>query len=326
MAPSLNARANVMVADTDVNHAIHDTEYWMDDGSIVLVAGGYAFKVYKGILAAQSPVFHDMFLSSAEGKESIDNCAVVHLSDSSEDLRHFLRAIFPLKQFKYYKEKENAKASAEAVFSVVRLAHKYQIDELQRQALACVQEYYTTRFDLWESKGSRDDVSFATSPLPTYAVGAIALARLTDTPSILPLAFYDCYRLGARVLDGWTHEDGSVERLSDRDLRTCLGGARELAHLSALAAARVFAPTPRCGGGCTSLGRTFGPYTHVLNHGAVLDAPLHPFPDDMKQLAELYGVCDACTACFQTRMKAERRAIWSQLPSLFGLVVDGWDS
>lgn len=68
----------------------------MDDGSIVLVAKCRGFKVYKGILAAQSPVFHDMFASSSPETEAIDNCPMVHVSDSAEDLRHFLSAILPI--------------------------------------------------------------------------------------------------------------------------------------------------------------------------------------------------------------------------------------
>lgn len=37
-----------------------DTEFWYDDGNIILVARDVEFRVFKGILAEYSPVFKDM--------------------------------------------------------------------------------------------------------------------------------------------------------------------------------------------------------------------------------------------------------------------------
>ncbi len=76
-----------------------DDEFRFDDGSIVLVAGNIAFKVYKGLLAAQSMVFSDMLSTgSAHATQVVDGCPVVHLSDSPEDLRHLLRALISKEQ------------------------------------------------------------------------------------------------------------------------------------------------------------------------------------------------------------------------------------
>lgn len=75
----------------------HDAELWFEDGNIVLVsAGGVAFRVYRGLLAAQSTVFADMLASSSSREdETVDGSPTVRLSDSPEDLRHFLRVLFP---------------------------------------------------------------------------------------------------------------------------------------------------------------------------------------------------------------------------------------
>ena len=40
-----------------------DAEFWFDDGSVLLVAGGFEFKVYRAVLSARSPVFKDMLSS-----------------------------------------------------------------------------------------------------------------------------------------------------------------------------------------------------------------------------------------------------------------------
>ena len=74
----------------------HDEEYWLEDGNIVLVAGGVAFRVYRGLLASQSTVFADMFGSScARENEMEEGCPVVHLSDSPIDVRHLLSFLLP---------------------------------------------------------------------------------------------------------------------------------------------------------------------------------------------------------------------------------------
>ena len=69
-----------------------DDEFWFADGTISLVASGVEFRVYKGILEAHSPVFADMF---SLPQPLSDARPVVHLTDSVQDLRHVLRALFP---------------------------------------------------------------------------------------------------------------------------------------------------------------------------------------------------------------------------------------
>ncbi len=86
----------------DFTARTRDTEFWFEDGNVILVAKSYEFRVFEGILAHHSPVFQDMFslpqpVSSAlpEGTQTLDACPVVHLSDSPEDLRHVLRICLP---------------------------------------------------------------------------------------------------------------------------------------------------------------------------------------------------------------------------------------
>ncbi len=79
--------------------------YWFEDGNVILVAGDTRFRVYQGLLAAQSPVLAHLFSSSSLlvdtstteeiGSDPGDPCLVIHLSDSPEDLRHMLRLFMP---------------------------------------------------------------------------------------------------------------------------------------------------------------------------------------------------------------------------------------
>ncbi len=76
-----------------------DEELWFEDGSLVLVARDIEFRVYKGPLVAQSGLFKDMLSlpqpsdssSTPFNDSSSPSYATIHLSDTPEDVRHFLR-------------------------------------------------------------------------------------------------------------------------------------------------------------------------------------------------------------------------------------------
>lgn len=82
---------------------MRDAEFWFDDGTVVLVARDIGFRIYKGILTKNSPVFHDMFsfpqpqasTSPPSLSAAADPCPIVYLPDSPEDLRHILRVCMP---------------------------------------------------------------------------------------------------------------------------------------------------------------------------------------------------------------------------------------
>ena len=73
-----------------------DREFWLNDRNIVLIARDVGFRIYRGRLAAQSTIFTDMFSSpNSSADEYYDDCPVVRLSNSVEDLRYFLRVLVP---------------------------------------------------------------------------------------------------------------------------------------------------------------------------------------------------------------------------------------
>lgn len=78
-----------------------DEEFWFEDGSVILVARNMEFRVYMRVLADHSPVFADMFSLPQPPRPApspaADECPIVHLADSPEDLRHILRVLLPRK-------------------------------------------------------------------------------------------------------------------------------------------------------------------------------------------------------------------------------------
>ena len=79
-----------------------DSDFWLENGSVILVARNVEFRVYGGLLADHSPVLKVLFKKYKHITRSVSfdghyeaMCPVVHLEDSPEDLRHMLRMYMP---------------------------------------------------------------------------------------------------------------------------------------------------------------------------------------------------------------------------------------
>ena len=76
-----------------------DEEFWLEDGSIVLVCKNVGFRVYRVLLASQSTVFADMLAAArSDPSRLVDGCLVLEVSDTPVELAHFLNVILPSSQ------------------------------------------------------------------------------------------------------------------------------------------------------------------------------------------------------------------------------------
>lgn len=95
---AVDCRAGPITAtDAFAKHGpIRDADVWFSTGNLIIVAGGrVAFRVYRGLLALKSEVFRELFeLPPPPDQEKMDDCPVVQLSDSPEDLKHLLLVIY----------------------------------------------------------------------------------------------------------------------------------------------------------------------------------------------------------------------------------------
>ncbi|KAJ6500966.1 hypothetical protein C8R45DRAFT_863808 [Mycena sanguinolenta] len=126
---------------------------WFPDGNLVICAGSVLFRVYRGILAARSPVFADILasppFSSTEDAETetLDGCPVLHLDDSAADTMYFLKAIFDYEFFAPYP----APTDFDAIHGVLRLGTKYRVAPLRRRALRHLSSAHPTRLGAWDA-------------------------------------------------------------------------------------------------------------------------------------------------------------------------------
>ncbi len=117
--------------------------------------------------------------------------------------------------------------------AIIWLSHKYRIEQLQEQALAALKEHYCGTLDAYDARVPVYDQNDRRSG--ESRVEVIELARLTDTPFLLPVAFceYLTRTTMRELLRGWPRrEDGTLVRLADGDLQRCLDGRREFAKAS----------------------------------------------------------------------------------------------
>ncbi|PIL26537.1 hypothetical protein GSI_12295 [Ganoderma sinense ZZ0214-1] len=241
-------------------------EFWFDDGNIILITPkSMGFRIFRGLLAAQSTVFADMFASSsASADETFDGCPVVHVTDSHHDLVYLFRVLLPTSShIKYHSQSDPENVpSFDEIAAVIRLAHKYHIPPVEEQALRMLQAHYFPRdFDVYCNIAPQ-------GTQPIQCITAVNLARLTNTPHILPSALYVCCYVGGKLVDGRTHEDGTVEHLATDDLRRCFDARIALDRELALLPSRIFASVPP--DRCNEPGKRCSPHIVALASNPIL--------------------------------------------------------
>ncbi|PIL26498.1 hypothetical protein GSI_12256 [Ganoderma sinense ZZ0214-1] len=301
-------------------------EIWYDDGNLVLVAGQTAFRIYRGLIAGQSTIFSDLFSSSSSSPdETFEGCPVIHLSDSPQDLVHFLRVLLPQSRTHYRTTREDHMRTFDELSAVVRLAHKYNVSQVLEQTLASLHDYgFVTSFAAY----SRLPPNAALALDPWHNIGIVNLARLADTPSLLPLAFYRCAYLGSDVLNGCAREDGTIEHLSEADLRRCIDGRVAVVHEHTAFLCAVFdgAANPACTRPplCASGLRNAQVGLLRMKEFEAKYHPLWPcWVEAVSQLGDTQ-VCPGCRGEMLERAKKGQKKFFDRLPEIFGIMVEGW--
>ncbi|KZT07943.1 uncharacterized protein LAESUDRAFT_758072 [Laetiporus sulphureus 93-53] len=303
---------------------VRDEEFWYEDGSIVLIAQGVAFRVFRGLLAQHSEVFRDMLsMPQQEETSMLEGCPMVELHDSPEDLRYLLRELsLGGRRF------GPAEIKFTALAAVIRLSHKYQFKDLLKDAVTCLKSYFTDSFDVWSKSmepGSRPIFHLE----PADAIAAVNLTRLTREVSMLPTALYSCCQLPTELLlKGIRRADGTTERLDEDDLIRCIDGKANLLIGSRRARDDVSYDPASVRQSCKcSNYAAFSTFIHerILQYGE--DTRFSMLSSWESMIKEKGGVFPMCGGCIY-RMKEKdvdcRKRIWQELPKYMGVSVPGW--
>ncbi|KAI1795355.1 hypothetical protein LXA43DRAFT_38544 [Ganoderma leucocontextum] len=295
----------------------HHDEFWFDDGNLILVAKqNTAFRIYRGLFTAQSIFLADKVASAcANPGQMFDRCPVVEVSDTPQELAHFLRVMLPKSKQLFYRRKNDPPFTFDQVAAVIRLSHKYKVEDVLMQAIGLLQErHFSADYIAWQERTVRPNILSHGH----IAIGVVNLSRLTGVTSLLPIAIYECVRLGSAVLDGWRRDDGVIEYLSPQDLKLCLGARDALDREAVAIFLRVF--------DVTLSAECLDPELCPIHlHDAKQDTFTQYFPGhlvldlwnpDLESHLKIYYICDECRDALLMRERQERHNLWGRLPDL----------
>ena len=341
-----------------------DKTFWFEDGNVSLIARGTEFRVFKGVLAAHSPVFADMF--SLPQPVPPEPCGtggppvhVVHLDDSAEDFRHILRALMPSRHEKCVSPchqptliavrdsmfflrllhppplDEDASPSFHQISAFARLGHKYQMDHFVDEALTYLKSIFVTDLNQWQERVLWSykilvPSNFQTHKLPwspAAAIGVVNIARLTECTSLLPTAFLVCCTIRQDSIEGFEREDGTREKLNEDDFVRCYTAIPELMVASTRRCLFMimYSDLPSCGTGQECQEWMRG-LSIVLGLRSYLVAAIDPFWKWSYIPTKAFGekLCRSCRNVLKRRFCRDQQYAWNALPDTLGIKVPGW--
>ncbi|TFY62734.1 hypothetical protein EVJ58_g3686 [Rhodofomes roseus] len=301
-----------------------DDRFWYADGDIVVIAENVGFRVYKGLLATHSDVFRDMFSLPQPGLDAVEDCPVVHVTDTAAEISSMLSVLLPT-QFR-----KLPLSTFEDLANCTRLAHKYGMKQLLEESLTELKDYFPSTL---ASRDCRDQYRYADM---WRAIAGVNLARLTNTPSMLPAAFYLCCQLTAEeLMEGHTRSDGTKDTLSPEDLRRCLDARAKLCTLFVTSTLGETFNHIRKNDKCSTHSRRNTVIHSILSDYLVLDAgdseALHSWISAIhahsykRRPKPAHPLCSACIKQLVQREEDRRERLWAGLPQLFGLETSGDD-
>ncbi|KAJ7790457.1 hypothetical protein B0H13DRAFT_2689976 [Mycena leptocephala] len=288
---------------------------WFQDCGLIIQAETTLFRVSRDFLAMRSPVFRDMLsMPTPKDAEMMGGCPFVCLPDSAEDITYFLKALLYYEFFEPFP----AVTTFPILAGVLRMSHKYEVDELRKRALVHLSSCHPTRL---EDRKSMNTTSSWSPKTTSHYLQVIILARQMDALWILPTAFYQlCDK--EMIEDIFAGTPGCS--LSSADLLTYVTGLRFL-ETTGLSAILEFMCV-RTIDGCLhpqecSEARVVKRFEaeNWRKYERALFRPYLPFDiwtaDDWGEL----GVCSVCLARMMSLHQAAAELVWSRLPETFQL-------
>ncbi|KAJ7236461.1 hypothetical protein C8J57DRAFT_1144620 [Mycena rebaudengoi] len=290
-------------------------ELWFKDGTLVLAAENSLFRVYAGLLAKRSPVFHDMLqIPQPEDTEIIDGCPVVRLADDERDLRYFLSALFDYEFFGAFP----ATTTFDIVAGVIRLSTKYDVATLRNRALT----HLSSAFPFAR-------VEFPGSPsweIPDHEwIRVVLFAREMSIEWILPIAFYQVAEkcTPAQLLHGII-VDGVSFKLTPQDTLALIEYSLTIGRAAYAEVAQFLVSYGTCYQGKDKehcLRSRLEACETVKRRRADNIFPLNLWTtEDLESL----GVCYGCKSVMRVAWQGGLDAFWAGLPHRFGL--SGWEA
>ncbi|KAJ7473691.1 hypothetical protein B0H11DRAFT_1340731 [Mycena galericulata] len=275
---------------------VHSPNVWFDDGTVVLQAETTLFRVYRGVLIAQSPIFSDTFaIPQPSALDVYQGCPLIELHDSARDLELFLMATHHAGYF------VNSPIDGfDTLSSLLRLATKYEVEHIRTRMISILTAIYPSLFTAWLSRAppagyteyNNDDFK------------ALSLASDLRILSVLPGVYYECCRYPVGTI---------VDCLSDGKARQkCIAAIATFTNdLCRDIHSFLFCGPDTCEreAACSELRLNW-----IMKNGLPkFDEIFDPFQWDTIHF------CGPCALSGKQVFEMRRKRLWQDLPSLFDL-------
>ncbi|KAF7967492.1 hypothetical protein HWV62_34059 [Athelia sp. TMB] len=291
------------------------SDVWLEDGNIVLQAEGTQFKVYRGILALNSPIFDDMFSMpqpvAGPETQTVEGCPVVQLMDSAADVKIVLQALC---QRRYVALKAPLPINVIAAF--LRMGHKYDIDVIRDEALQRLYYESPTTLEDWVNLDAWSMIVRS----PRVNAQIANLAREHNLLSVLAIALHSCTIeiMGASgSVKNFEQNNATHKELTPENERACFLAYPRLLRLQGGTTLQWCNFSQEYFPGCIS------PFTCPAARKNIIVGFLFPVPkeygfDEWQEEWE-EDMCVHCITAGKEYYKAGCHAFWNGLPTAFGL-------
>ncbi|KAJ7736372.1 hypothetical protein DFH07DRAFT_753519 [Mycena maculata] len=291
---------------------------WYLDGTIIICSGSLVFRVFRGMLAEQSPILEDLVSPENLGTYDVfDGCPVVPLPHGSSEVLYFLNAIFKPKCvpsfFMSMPSLDSLFKHFDPIAAIFRLSSLYKVPDLQRKALILLSSVYPMTLEEFSTQG------LGPSYCRDQIMPVIQLARHYSLDWILPLAFYRfCLEMTHTTLVYGVEYAGSRIVLSTPDKARCFEADRLMRSSYRI---QIRERCTRLNAGCD--GNTECQESRLREASILLDQQesvsevlFHWAPESSSRL------CVLCLEEMERWHMERRQSFWDGLPGLFGL--PGW--
>jgi len=298
-----------------MNDNIRVDGLWFSSDTLVLKADEKVFRVSKSLLAMRSSVFRDMIAFPSptnEDAEIIEGSPVVLLHDSADAVEVFLRAIFDSSYFM----PPPAPVELHSLLSILRLAHKYDVQYLFLRALQHLSvRYGPSSLDDYRGREASDYIMCAEDEC-RRSLAIINALREVGALWLLPIAYYNASTCSEDALRS-TIADGAADNL----VQTCLIAQSHLMRGSGAIYSFLARPSGECANKrrCAELRlRSLNSFFDFLRGRDLLCALDYWRDPDWEDLSSV-GLCERCVSHAREIHREELQEFWDELPSIYAL-------